>query len=39
MTNKNGFRLRIGSFRFIYDVSDKELVIYMEKGDNRDDIY
>ncbi len=39
LQNKNGFRLRIGGYRFIYDVVDEELVIYMEKGDNRGDIY
>jgi len=39
MQNKNGFRLRIGNYRFIYDIVDEELVIYIEKGDNRGDIY
>ena len=34
-----GFRLRIGNYRFLYDVVDDELVIYMEKADNRGDIY
>ena len=39
LQNKDGFRLRIGGYRFIYDVVDEELVIYMEEGDNRGDIY
>ena len=39
MQNKNGFRLRIGNYRFLYDVAEEELVIYMEKADNRGDIY
>lgn len=39
LKNKNGFRLRIGKFRFIYDVVDEELIIYMEKADSRGDIY
>jgi len=39
LKNRVGFRLRIGSYRFIYDVSENELVIYMEEADNRGDIY
>ena len=39
MQNKDGFRLRIGGYRFIYDIVDEELVVYIEKGDNRGDIY
>jgi len=39
LQNKNGFRLRIGGYRFIYDVVDEELIIYIEYGDNRGDIY
>ncbi len=39
MQNHNGFRLRIGDYRFLYDVAEEELVIYMEKADNRGDIY
>ncbi len=34
-----GFRLRIGDYRFLYDVVDSELIIYMENADNRGDIY
>jgi len=39
LTNQSTFRLRIGSYRFVYEVVDEELVIYMEKADNRGDIY
>ena len=39
MKESAGFRLRIGNYRFIFDVEDEELIIYMEKGDNRGDIY
>ena len=39
MVNYNGYRLRVGNYRFIYDIIDDELLIYIEKGDNRGDIY
>ena len=39
LTNQSTFRLRIGGYRFVYEVVDEELVIYMEKADNRGDIY
>jgi mRNA interferase RelE/StbE len=39
LQNQNGFRLRISGYRFIYDVVVDELIIYIEKGDNRGDIY
>ena len=39
LQNQNGFRLRVGGYRFIYDVIEEELVIYVEKGDNRGSIY
>ena len=39
LQNKDGFRLRIGGYRFIYDISDKDLIIYIEDGGNRGDIY
>ena len=35
----NGFRLRVGNYRFLYDVVEDELIIYIEKADNRGDIY
>jgi len=39
MTEQAGFRLRVGNYRFLYDIVDDELVIYMEDADNRGDIY
>jgi len=39
MRNANGFRLRISDYRFLYDVVEDELIIYIENGDNRGDIY
>jgi len=39
LQNRNGFRLRVGNYRFIYDVVDEELIIYIENADNRGDIY
>jgi len=39
LQNRVGFRLRIGNYRFIYDVEDDTLIIYMEDADNRGDIY
>ncbi len=39
LQNTDGFRLRIGNYRFIYEIVDSELAIYMEQGDNRGDIY
>jgi len=39
LQNRYGFRLRIGDYRFIYDISDYDLIIYIEDGGNRGDIY
>lgn len=39
LQGKEGFRLRIGDYRFLYDVEENELLIYMEDADNRGDIY
>ena len=39
LKNRAGFRLRVGDYRFIYEVKEDELIIYMEKADNRGDIY
>ena len=39
LQNKNGYRLRVGGYRFIYDIVEEELVIYVEDGNNRGDIY
>jgi mRNA interferase RelE/StbE len=39
LQNRDGFRLRISDFRFLYDIQDNELIIYMEDANNRGDIY
>ena len=39
LKNRVGFRLRVGNYRFIYEVAENELIIYMENGDNRGDVY
>ena len=36
---KSGFRLRIGDYRFLYDIEDDNLIIYMEDANNRGNIY
>ncbi len=36
---KKGYRLRVGDYRFLYDIEDNKLIIYMEDADNRGDIY
>ena len=33
------YRLRIGKYRFIYQVKENVLVVVMEKADSRGDIY
>ena len=39
LTNTNKFRLRIGKYRFIYEVFEDRLLIFIEKADSRGDIY
>ncbi|MDM8568239.1 type II toxin-antitoxin system RelE/ParE family toxin [Thiotrichales bacterium HSG1] len=39
MINRNGYRLRVGNYRFIYDIVEDELIIYVEYAGNRGDIY
>lgn len=39
LQNRDSFRLRVGGYRFIYDVVDEELVIYIENCGNRGNIY
>lgn len=39
LQNQNAYRLRIAGYRFIYDVVDEELVIYVDDAGNRGDIY
>ena len=36
---RDRFRLRVGNYRFLYSVIDSDLIIYMENGGNRGDIY
>ena len=33
------YRLRIGKYRFIYQIKDDVLVVVMEKADSRGDVY
>jgi len=39
LKNSQEYRLRIGKYRFIYQIKDDVLVIVMEKADSRGDIY
>jgi len=39
MTNMSSFRLRVGKYRFIYQVQEEVLIIIVEKGDSRGDVY
>jgi mRNA interferase RelE/StbE len=36
---KNHFRLRIGKYRFLYEVRKSEILIYFYKADSRGGIY
>lgn len=36
---KNHFRLRIGKYRFLYEIFDEELLIYCYDADSRGGIY
>lgn len=35
----NHYRLRIGKYRFLYEVLEREILIYAYKADSRGDIY
>jgi len=39
MVGKEGYRLRVGGYRFIYTVQEDKLIILMIDADNRGDIY
>ena len=39
LVGSNFYRLRINSYRFIYEIIEDELVILMIDADNRGDIY
>ena len=36
---KGFFRLRIGNYRFLYEIRKREILIYFFKSDTRGDIY
>jgi len=36
---KGFYRLRIGSFRFLYEIRKREIIIYFFKVDTRGDVY
>ncbi len=36
---KNHYRLRIGKYRFLYEIKKNEIIIYFYKVDTRGDIY
>lgn len=35
----SAFRLRVGDFRIVYEIQDKELLIYIISANSRGDIY
>lgn len=40
MVNKKGhFRLRVGEYRFLYEINKTEVFIYVYKADNRGEVY
>ena len=39
MGEKNHYRLRIGKYRFLYEIIDDQILIYVYDGDSRGDIY
>ena len=39
MQGTTTFRLRIGKYRFIYEVVEDERIIYVEKSGSRGDVY
>jgi len=39
LKGSNEFRLRIGKYRFIYQIKNDILIVIMEKADSRGDIY
>ena len=36
---KNHYRIRIWKYRFLYEINDKEILIYFYDADTRGDIY
>ncbi|MGI4790822.1 MAG: type II toxin-antitoxin system RelE family toxin [Janthinobacterium lividum] len=39
LTGREGWRIRIGNYRVIYDINDSQLVVTVVQVDNRRDIY
>jgi len=39
ITTKNSYRLRVGKYRFIYEIVDSHLIIKVIDGGSRGDIY
>ena len=39
LKNQPCYRLRIGKYRFLYEITQEELLIYFVKADSRGDIY
>lgn len=39
LTGRDGWRIRIGNYRVIYDINDRELLITVVRIGNRRDIY
>lgn len=35
----NHYRLRLGKYRFLYEIKQKEILIYAYKADSRGDVY
>ena len=35
----NHYRLRIGDYRFLYEILHEQVLIYLYKADNRGDVY
>ena len=39
LSGRNGWRIRIGDYRVIYDIKDRELLVTVVRVGNRRDIY
>ena len=39
LTGRDGWRIRIGDYRVIYDINDRELLVTVVRVGNRRDIY
>ncbi len=36
---ENSYRLRIGDYRFLYEIIEEQILIFVYKADNRGDVY